>query len=278
MVDSQAAVGTRREQLKAERRRQLLDAGARLIADRGFLGVRLDDLGAAVGISGPAVYRHFASKEALLVELLVGVSQRLLAGGRAVFAEHLTDEGDAGDGTELRDGTEPQDGAEPRDDAVDRYHQGRDDDGGRVDVAFRGEDGGRVGIAVRADGDRDGVDAGGCTARVDAETALAALVDFHLDFALGEPELIRIQDRDLDNVPASARRQVRRTQREYVEIWVDVLCRLLPALPEEQARVRAHAVFGLLNSTPHSATSATAARARPVLRDMALSALAVPPR
>jgi len=278
VVDSQAAVGTRREQLKAERRRQLLDAGARLIADRGFLGVRLDDLGAAVGISGPAVYRHFASKEALLVELLVGVSQRLLAGGRAVFAEHLTDEGDAGDGTELRDGTEPQDGAEPRDDAVDRYHQGRDDDGGRVDVAFRGEDGGRVGIAVRADGDRDGVDAGGCTARVDAETALAALVDFHLDFALGEPELIRIQDRDLDNVPASARRQVRRTQREYVEIWVDVLCRLLPALPEEQARVRAHAVFGLLNSTPHSATSATAARARPVLRDMALSALAVPPR
>jgi len=204
VVETEAAVGTRRGQLKAERRRQLLEAGARLIAERGFLGVRLDDLGAAVGISGPAVYRHFASKEALLVELLVGVSPRLLAGGRAVHETYL--------------------------------------------------------------GRRD-----------DAAAALAALVDFHLDFALGEPELIRIQDRDLDNLPAQARRQVRRTQREYVEVWVAVLCRLLPELPEEQARVRAHAVFGLLNSTPHSAGAATASRARPVLRDMALAALAIPP-
>lgn len=275
VVDTEPVVGTRREQLKAERRRQLLDAGARLIADRGFLGVRLDDLGAAVGISGPAVYRHFASKEALLVELLVGISRRLLAGGRAVVDEYLDSSDDA----------DPHDG-------------GPGADGGRADVAFvggpaggagPGEGGGRMDVAFRGDGDRDGDrgcdrdgvrggdrDSGG--ARADAETALAALVDFHLDFALGEPELIRIQDRDLDNLPASARRQVRRTQREYVEIWVDVLCRLLPALPEEQARVRAHAVFGLLNSTPHSATSATAARARPVLRDMALSALAVAPR
>ncbi|WP_067853308.1 TetR/AcrR family transcriptional regulator [Nocardia shimofusensis] len=267
-VETEAAVGTRREQLKAERRRQLLDAGARLIADRGFLGVRLDDLGAAVGISGPAVYRHFASKEALLVELLVGISRRLLAGGRAVFDEYL----------DSSDEAEPHDGG--------RVDGGRVD-GGRGDVAFggspaggagRGEDGGgRMDVAFRGDHGRDdGRDDGG--ARAHAETALAALVDFHLDFALGEPELIRIQDRDLDNLPASARRQVRRTQREYVEIWVDVLRRLLPALPEEQARVRAHAVFGLLNSTPHSATTATAARARPVLRDMALSALAVAPR
>ncbi|WP_319950180.1 helix-turn-helix domain-containing protein, partial [Klebsiella pneumoniae] len=83
---SDASAPTRREQLKAQRRQQLLEAGARLIADRGFPGVRLDDLGAAAGISGPAVYRHFPSKEALLVELLVGVSQRLLAGGEAVVA------------------------------------------------------------------------------------------------------------------------------------------------------------------------------------------------
>ncbi|WP_040798578.1 TetR/AcrR family transcriptional regulator [Nocardia higoensis] len=261
MVETEAAGGTRREQLKAERRRQLLDAGARLIAERGFLGVRLDDLGAAVGISGPAVYRHFASKEALLVELLVGISQRLLAGGRAVYDEYLAGITDADADADRRDG-------------------GRGVGGGRADIAFRedldgragdgpgGRKAGRMDVSFRGTGG----DAGG-----GAVTALAALVDFHLDFALGEPELIRIQDRDLDNLPVSARRQVRRTQREYVEVWVAVLCRLLPALPEEQARVRAHAVFGLLNSTPHSAGSATAARARPVLRDMALSALAVPP-
>ncbi|WP_067839292.1 TetR/AcrR family transcriptional regulator [Nocardia lijiangensis] len=196
MTGAEAVTLTRREQLKAERRKQLLEAGARLIADRGFLGVRLDDLGAAVGISGPAVYRHFPNKEALLVELLVGVSQRLLAGGRAVV--------------------------------------------------------------VGADS---------------AESALEGLVDFHLDFAFGEPELIRIQDRDLDNVPAGPRRELRRTQRQYVEVWVEVLRKLHPRLPEEAARVQAHAAFGLLNSTPHSAPPATASKARPILREMALSAL-----
>lgn len=187
---------TRREQLKLRRRAQLLDAGARLIADRGFLGMRLDDLGAAVGISGPAVYRHFPNKEALLVELLVGVSQRLLDGGKTVVARTRS-----------------------------------------------------------------------------AREALSGLVDFHLDFALGEPELIRIQDRDLENVPTGPRRELRRTQRQYVEIWVAVLRELHPELPEETARVQAHAGFGLMNSTPHSATNATATRARPVLRQMALSAL-----
>lgn len=187
---------TRREALKAQRREQLLDAGARLIADRGFLGVRLDDLGAAVGISGPAVYRHFVNKEALLVELLVGISERLLAGGLAVV-----------------------------------------------------------------------------TAAESPAHALAALVDFHLDFAFGNPELIRIQDRDLDNVPATERRVLRRTQRRYVEVWVEVLRELTPDLAEDTARIQAHAAFGLLNSTPHSAPSASAAKARPVLREMALAAL-----
>ncbi|WP_062984042.1 SACE_7040 family transcriptional regulator [Nocardia anaemiae] len=196
MISTDPVTLTRREQLKLQRRAQLLDAGARLIADRGFLGMRLEDLGAAVGISGPAVYRHFPNKDALLVELLVGVSQRLLDGGKAVVA--------------------------------------------------------RTGSA---------------------REALDGLVDFHLDFALGEPELIRIQDRDLENVPAGPRRELRRTQRQYVEIWVAVLRELHPELPEETARVQAHAGFGLMNSTPHSATNATATRARPVLRQMALSAL-----
>ncbi len=196
MSSTEPVMLTRREQLKAQRRQQLLEAGARLIADRGFLGMRLDDLGAAAGISGPAVYRHFPNKEALLVELLVGISQRLLDGGRAVVADAPT----------------------PR-------------------------------------------------------AALTALVDFHLDFAFGDPELIRIQDRDLENLPEAARRQVRRTQRQYVEVWVSVLRELHPDLPEPAARVQAHATFGLINSTPHSAPATMASRARPILRRMALAAL-----
>lgn len=50
--------------------------------------MRLDDLGAAVGISGPAVYRHFESKEAVLSELLIGISKHLLEAGAEVVRSH----------------------------------------------------------------------------------------------------------------------------------------------------------------------------------------------
>src|SRR5690242_12473496 len=77
---------TRRSQAKSDRRSQLIAAAERLVAERGYLAVRLEDIGAAVGVSGPAIYRHFPNKEALLVELLVGISTRLLAGARDVIA------------------------------------------------------------------------------------------------------------------------------------------------------------------------------------------------
>jgi AcrR family transcriptional regulator len=191
----------RRSRLKSDRRLQLLAAAERLFAERGFLAVRLEDIGAAAGVSGPAIYRHFPNKESLLVELLVGISASLLAGARAVID--------------------------------------------------RGDDG-----AATLDG----------------------LIDFHLDFALGEPDLIRIQDRDLAHLPAPAERQVRKAQRQYVEIWVGVLRELNPGRAEADARLMAHAVFGLLNSTPHSMKSADtkparAARSRAVMRAMTIAAL-----
>jgi len=64
------------------RREQILTVAARLFARHGFHGVSIADLGAAVGVSGPALYRHFPGKEALLAEMLVGISEHLLAGGR----------------------------------------------------------------------------------------------------------------------------------------------------------------------------------------------------
>lgn len=192
---------TARSRAKSDRRGQLIAAAERLIAERGYLAVRLEDIGAAAGISGPAIYRHFPNKEALLVELLVGVSARLHAGGSAVVAD--TD---------------------------------------------------------------------------DPAEALARLVEFHLDFAFDESNLIRIQDRDLNNLPDAAKRQVRRSQRQYVEIWVDTLRKLDPTRTEADARVMAHAAFGLLNSTPHSVRATKAApkpddASRAVLRSMTLAAL-----
>ncbi len=190
----------RRSRRKSDRRLQLLSAAERLFAERGFLAVRLEDIGAAAGVSGPAIYRHFPNKESLLVELLVGISTHLLAGAREVRSREA-----------------------------------------------------------------------------DAAGALDGLIDFHLDFALSEPDLIRIQDRDLAHLPVAAERQVRRAQRQYVEVWVGVLRELKPALAEADARLMAHAAFGLLNSTPHSLKPADgkAVRSRSVMRAMTVAALTV---
>lgn len=184
---------TTRSQAKADRRAALLSAAAALFAERGFERVSLDDLGAAVGISGPAVYRHFAGKQAVLAALLIDASEGLWQGGQSV--------------------------------------------------------------AHQAD---------------DARAALSHLVTFHVDFALSNADVIRVQDRDLDSLLAADRHTVRLLQRQYVELWVGVLGTLMPAESESALRTRAHAVFGLINSTPHSGSDR---RSRHLLAMMALAAL-----
>jgi AcrR family transcriptional regulator len=84
--------GTSRDRAKALRRSALLHAAANLFAVRGFERVSLEDLGAAAGISGPAVYRHFASKQAVLAALLIDVSWELVAGADEVVASAASDE------------------------------------------------------------------------------------------------------------------------------------------------------------------------------------------
>ena len=64
------------------RRQQILDTAADLFAARGFHGVSVVEIGAACGISGPALYKHFAAKDAMLAEMLVSISETLLAEGR----------------------------------------------------------------------------------------------------------------------------------------------------------------------------------------------------
>lgn len=188
--------GTARERAKAARRRELLAAAAKLMAERGFAGVRLEDIGAAAGVSGPAMYRHFAGKQDVLAALLVEISEYLYDGGRRVAQEHADD----------------------------------------------------------------------------ARAALRRLVDFHVDFATSEPDLIRVQYRDLWSLAPESARRVRRLQRQYVEIWTDELNRLGGDPVENRATV--HAVFGLLNAAP-SLPALPAARLRAVLRDLALSALGI---
>lgn len=168
----------------------------------GFNRVSLEDLGAAAGVSGPAVYRHFPGKQAVLADLLVTVSQELLDGGRQVVA-------------------------------------GNDD----------------------------------------PLTALRRLVEFQVDFALGKPDVIRVQDRDFSSLSEHDQSAVRALQRSYVEVWVQVLARLRPDTDASELRMRAHATFGLINSTPHSVRShgrkIATGTARPLLESMALAALLV---
>ncbi|MEE1786833.1 TetR family transcriptional regulator [Streptomyces sp. SP17BM10] len=63
--------------VRQPRREELLAAAVRLFHERGFDNVSTDQLGAAVGISGPSVYRHFDSKAQLLAASLVRSRERL---------------------------------------------------------------------------------------------------------------------------------------------------------------------------------------------------------
>src|SRR4051794_12218170 len=134
----------------------------------------MDDIGAAAGVTGPALYHHFAGKEAMLAAALSPVSEQLLEGGRE-----------------------------------------------RI---------GKLGA--------------------ESAQALLALVEFHVDFALAHPAVIALHLHELDRLPDEPRRQIRRLQRLYVEEWVRVLAAVRPELSASEARVLAHAAFGLMNSTP----------------------------
>jgi AcrR family transcriptional regulator len=177
------------------RREQILAAAAELFARHGFHGVGIDDIGSAVGISGPALYRHFRSKDAMLGEMLTSISEILLEGGLS-RAEHAGTPG----------------------------------------------------------------------------TTLAELVRFQVDFALDNPALITVQERNLGNLTDPDRRRVRALQRRYVEVWVEAIKAAVPDTGEPTARAAAHAVFGLINSTPHSRHLDRDAMAE-LLRGMALAAL-----
>lgn len=52
------------------RRERILDAALVLFVERGYAGTTMDDVGAAVGMRGPSLYKHVRSKQELLAELM----------------------------------------------------------------------------------------------------------------------------------------------------------------------------------------------------------------
>ncbi len=279
------AAGTARDRAKAERRRALLAAAARLFAERGFDGVTLEEIGAAAGVSGPAVYRHVAGKQALLGAILVDVSERLLRGGREVaapLAAPLATEGSTAPCTTAdRRAPVPTPGPTAPCTTADAL----------ADTPPSAAAERRVAESLRSRAHPASADpaawhpgtldpAAGHLASPDpahvypASGLLRQLVDFHVAFALAEADVIRVQDRDLDRLSAADRRTVRTLQNAYVEVWTAALAGADPdAETPAERRVRALACFGLINSTPHSVRGVPASRVRPTLTRMALAAL-----
>jgi AcrR family transcriptional regulator len=73
------------------RDRQILDAAAALFYEKGFHGVGVDEIGKQVGISGPALYRHFAGKDEILATLFNEAMDELISATAAVFDDPRRD-------------------------------------------------------------------------------------------------------------------------------------------------------------------------------------------
>ena len=65
----------------------ILKEAAKLFADQGYDSVSINEIGFAAGVTGPAVYRYYPSKEALLVATYEHLYRRNSEGLNAALAE-----------------------------------------------------------------------------------------------------------------------------------------------------------------------------------------------
>ena len=65
----------------------ILKEAAKLFADQGYDSVSINEIGFAAGVTGPAVYRYFPSKEALLVAIYEHLYRRNGEGLNAALSE-----------------------------------------------------------------------------------------------------------------------------------------------------------------------------------------------
>jgi AcrR family transcriptional regulator len=75
----------RRARAVPERRLQVRTAALELFAAHGYQATTIDEIGERVGIKGPSVYKHFRSKQDLLVDIMVETIDALIAAQRAAI-------------------------------------------------------------------------------------------------------------------------------------------------------------------------------------------------
>jgi AcrR family transcriptional regulator len=73
-----------------KRRDLILKVAATLFAENGFDSVSISDIGIAAGITGPAIYRYFVSKEALLVSIYDHLYKRFSKGITAILRREVS--------------------------------------------------------------------------------------------------------------------------------------------------------------------------------------------
>ncbi|MCB9555595.1 MAG: TetR/AcrR family transcriptional regulator [Deltaproteobacteria bacterium] len=87
-IEKMDALGTatRRQRQKAETRRVLLDAARRCFCERGFDGTTIGDIARAADVAPGTIYVHFATKEALVDELLARFTAEIASVLAPLFA------------------------------------------------------------------------------------------------------------------------------------------------------------------------------------------------
>jgi AcrR family transcriptional regulator len=89
MTDAPARTGTAPRRRDPERRQRILAAAAELVAERGYHEVGMSDIGAAAGIVGSGIYRHFDGKSAVLVAMFDRVIDDLSRGAAEILSRGL---------------------------------------------------------------------------------------------------------------------------------------------------------------------------------------------
>jgi AcrR family transcriptional regulator len=68
------------------RRKAIFAAALRLFRERGFHGTAINDIGAAAGVTGPALYRHFSGKDEVLAEAIRDGTKRIADATRGALS------------------------------------------------------------------------------------------------------------------------------------------------------------------------------------------------
>jgi AcrR family transcriptional regulator len=242
----------------------LLAAAREMFREQGFDNASMKDLGAAVGINESALYRHFASKEALLAAVLSvddgrsetssprkrdgDMKAKVLNAARELFYEsgfHVVTIDAIGAKVGI---TGP---------GVYRHYGSKDD----------------ILMAVLEDGlQRMQARVGGPLEEHDLEQLVRAHVDHSIDY----PEIMSIWYAEVRHLPDKIREAHREAQHRFMEGFIVSLLKCRPQLDPEEAKLMVVAMLGLVvHTATYFPNHVPDQRKREILTEMALRSVGV---